>query len=100
MVAARLGSLRGQDQRSAVGAADVESLARLKCEARLLHVLGISKPLIARMAKRAAANGTSVEAELLASGVIEEEAYFAGLARMYGLPFLTEIDPSDRKSVV
>jgi len=57
----------------------MESLARLKCEARLLHVLGISKPLIARMAKRAAANGTSVEAELLASGVIEEEAYFAGL---------------------
>lgn len=60
----------------------------------MLHVLGISKPLIARMAKRAAANGTSVEAELLASGTVEEEAYFAGLARMYGLPFLPEIDPS------
>ncbi|KPF59341.1 glycosyltransferase family 2 protein [Rhizobium sp. AAP116] len=72
----------------------MESLSRLKCEARLLHVLGISKPMIARMAKRAAVNGTSVEAELLASGTIEEEAYFAGLARMYGLPFLPEIDPS------
>ncbi len=94
MVAARLGSTRGQDQRSAIRAADPESLARLKSEARLLHVLGIAKPLIARMAKRAAANGTSIETELLASGTIEEEAYFAGLARMYGLPFLAEIDPS------
>lgn len=57
-------------------------------------MLGISKPLIARMAKRASANGTSVEAELLASGLIEEEAYFAGLARMYGLQFLPDIDLS------
>ncbi len=46
------------------------------------------------MAQRAATNGTSVEGELLASGAIQEEAYFAGLARMYGLPFLAEIDPS------
>lgn len=45
------------------------------------------------MAQRAAANGTTVEAELLACGAIEEEAYYAGLARMYGLPFLPEIDP-------
>ncbi len=34
-----------------------------------------------------------MEAELLACGAIEEEAYYAGLARMYGLPFLPEIDP-------
>jgi cellulose synthase/poly-beta-1,6-N-acetylglucosamine synthase-like glycosyltransferase len=67
--------------------------AHLKVEARRLHGLGISKPLIAKMAQRAAANGTTVEAELLACGAIEEQAYFAGLARMYGLPFLPEIDP-------
>lgn len=94
MVTARPRSKSGQDQRSAISAVDAESLTRLKCEAWLLHKLGISKPLIARMAKRAANNGTSVEAELLSSGLIEEEAYFAGLARMYGLPFLAEIDPS------
>jgi cellulose synthase/poly-beta-1,6-N-acetylglucosamine synthase-like glycosyltransferase len=94
MVTARPRSKSGQDQRSAIGATDAESLTRLKCEAWLLHKLGISKPLIARMAKRASNNGTSVEAELLSSGLIEEEAYFAGLARMYGLPFLAEIDPS------
>ncbi len=35
--------------------------------------------------------GTTIEAELLASGEIDEDAYFGGLARMYGLPFLAEI---------
>ncbi|MBX9469437.1 MAG: glycosyltransferase [Rhizobium sp.] len=68
--------------------------AQLKSEARRLHVLGISKPLIAKMAQRAAVTGTTVETELLASGAIDEDAYFAGLARMYGLPFLPEIDPA------
>jgi cellulose synthase/poly-beta-1,6-N-acetylglucosamine synthase-like glycosyltransferase len=75
-------------------AAGRHGLSGLKAEAGLLHVLGISKPLIARMAQRAVANGTFIEAELLASGAIEEEAYFAGLARMYGLPFMAEIDPA------
>lgn len=46
------------------------------------------------MAQRAATNGTTVEAELLACGAIDEDAYFAGLARMYGLPFLPDIDPT------
>lgn len=68
--------------------------AQLKAEARRLHVLGLSKPLIAKMAQRAANNGTTVETELLASGAIDEDAYFAALARMYGLPFLAEIDPA------
>jgi cellulose synthase/poly-beta-1,6-N-acetylglucosamine synthase-like glycosyltransferase len=94
MVTARLWSTQGQDQRNTLSVSEGEQLSRLKSEARLLHVLGVSKPLIARMARRAAANGTSVETELLASGTIDEEAYFAGLARMYGLPFLAEIDPS------
>ncbi|WP_246663243.1 glycosyltransferase family 2 protein [Rhizobium sp. WL3] len=82
------------DRRSVTSAAGMVDCALLKSEARRLHVLGISKPLIAKMAQRAAVNGTSVETELLASGAIDEDAYFAGLARMYGLPFLPEIDPA------
>jgi cellulose synthase/poly-beta-1,6-N-acetylglucosamine synthase-like glycosyltransferase len=77
-----------------MGAPGISCFLQLKAEARRLHVLGISKPLIAKMAQRAANNGTTVEAELLASGAIDEDAYFAGLARMYGLPFLAEIDPA------
>lgn len=77
-----------------MGAPGISCCLQLKAEARRLHVLGISKPLIAKMAQRAANNGTTVEAELLASGAIDEDAYFAGLARMCGLPFLAEIDPA------
>lgn len=77
-----------------MGAPGMSCCLQLKAEARRLHVLGISKPLIAKMAQRAANNGTTVEAELLASGAVDEDAYFAGLARMYGLPFLAEIDPA------
>ncbi|MGL4198709.1 MAG: hypothetical protein ACRCSX_13205, partial [Allorhizobium sp.] len=94
IVAARQEPNRGRDQRSAVEAPGSLDFTRYKPEASLLHILGISKPLIARMVRRAAQNGTSVEAELLASGVVEEKAYYAGLARMYGLPFIAEIDPS------
>ena len=94
IVAARQSPTRVDDQRSVDHAAGKAALSRLKPEAALLHVLGISKPLIARMAHRASTNGTSIEVELLASGAIKEEAYFAGLARMYGLPFLPEIDPA------
>lgn len=94
IVAVRHGSTREHGQRSVNHATGPSRYDHLKTEAGLLHILGISKPLIARMAQRAATNGTSIEVELLASGAIEEEAYFAGLARMYGLPFLAEIDPS------
>jgi cellulose synthase/poly-beta-1,6-N-acetylglucosamine synthase-like glycosyltransferase len=66
-------------------------VASLELEARLLHSLGISKPLLARMIQRAVQTGASIEEELLASGEIEEDAYFAGLARMYGLAFLADI---------
>ena len=75
-------------------AATRAALLALEQEARLLHTLGISKPLLARMARRAAATGTTIEAELLASGEIDEDAYFGGLARLFGLPFLAEI-PSE-----
>lgn len=63
-------------------------------EARLLHKLGIAKPLIQQMAERALANHTTLERELLATGIIREEAYYAGLARMFGLRFLDTIPTS------
>jgi glycosyltransferase XagB len=94
IVAVRQGPTRVHDQRSASRAAGSPDFQHLKPEAGLLLRLGISKPLIARMAQRAVINGTSIETELLASGVIEEDAYFAGLARMYGLPFRPVIDPA------
>ncbi|TWF53188.1 glycosyltransferase family 2 protein [Neorhizobium alkalisoli] len=59
----------------------------------VLAALGFSKPLLARLALTARANGTTVEAELLASGEVEENAYYGAMARMLRLPFVSEIDP-------
>lgn len=66
-------------------------LFALREEALVLKSLGLSKPLIARMAARAAARGTTIEQELLASGHVDEEAYYGALARLAGLPFIEAI---------
>ncbi|MGV8938339.1 MAG: glycosyltransferase [Allorhizobium sp.] len=68
-------------------------MSSLEAEARMLRRLGISKPWIARMAARALANGTTIERELLFGGGMQESAYYAGLARLVGLPYLNEIAP-------
>ena len=69
------------------------ALSPIATEARVLRRLGIAKPWIARMAARAQANGTTIERELLSGGGLQESAYYAGLARMVGLPYLDEIAP-------
>ncbi|OJF98680.1 glycosyl transferase [Rhizobium sp. 58] len=61
-------------------------------QGRDLLRMGIGKPLIARMMLAAQAHGTSVEAELLASGDIDECLYFEALAEMLGVTFLRDLD--------
>ncbi|SFA98386.1 Glycosyltransferase, catalytic subunit of cellulose synthase and poly-beta-1,6-N-acetylglucosamine synthase [Rhizobium sp. NFR07] len=58
-----------------------------------LAALGFSKPLIAAMVDLARQNGTSVEAELLRSGHVKEEAYYGAMARLLRLPFIETIEP-------
>ncbi|MBO3758459.1 glycosyltransferase [Ciceribacter sp. L1K22] len=62
-------------------------------ECRILKRLGFSKPAIAAAADNAARRGTTIEQELLATGWIREEAYYAALARLAGLPFVDALDP-------
>lgn len=64
-----------------------------EAEARALTALGFSKPVIARMRERAFCHGTSIEAELLRSGEVREEAYYGAIARLLRLPFIETIDP-------
>lgn len=64
-----------------------------EAEARTLAALGFSKPVIARMRERAFCHGTSIEAELLRSGEVREEAYYGAIARLLRLPFIETIDP-------
>ena len=63
-------------------------------EERFLLKLGFSKPFISAMKLRAERNGTTIEAELLASGQVREDAYYGALAKVLGLPFHAEIDPA------
>lgn len=72
-------------------AGDGGVLFALREEARVMKSLGFSKPLIAGMARRAAIHGTTIEQELLASGQVQEDAYYGALARLAGLPFLEDI---------
>jgi len=63
-------------------------------EAEVLLQLGIGKPTIARAMQVARRNGTSIEQELLASGSIDADSYYASLARGLRLPFIPAIDSS------
>lgn len=65
----------------------------LMAEAQLFRRLGLSKPLISRMLVRANEHGTTLEAELLASGAVAEETYYEALAEILGVPFLRRLDP-------
>ncbi len=65
-----------------------------EAELAALTSLGFSKPLLARLCAQADANGTSVEAELLCCGEVDEDAYYGAIARLLRLPFAETIDPS------
>ncbi len=60
-------------------------------EAQVLRRMGIGKPWIARMVERAVRHGTTIEQELLFGGGMREDAYYAGMARLVGLPYLDSI---------
>ncbi|MDO1580881.1 glycosyltransferase [Rhizobium oryzicola] len=60
-------------------------------EIRALRSLGFSKPFLVQLSERAARNGSSVEAELLATGRVSEDAYYGAMARALRLPFIRTI---------
>lgn len=70
-----------------------ETVQAMIGEEDVLRALGFGKPQIALFASRSARNGTTVEQELLADGSVEQDAYYAAMARMLRLPFLQSLDP-------
>jgi len=74
-------------------AADAGFSHAFQLEALALRQLGFSKPFINNMARRARANGSTIEQELLADGRVDEQVYYAAMARLLGLPFMEEIPP-------
>lgn len=92
------GTVRRQSHAFSAHAADARAVrpdraAELEAEAVVLLTLGLSKPLIARMRTAAQRNGTTIEDELLTIGGVREDAYYAAMARLLGIPFANEIDP-------
>lgn len=61
-------------------------------EAAAIADLGVGKPYIQAAMRRAIAHGTSIERELIASGLVEENAYYGALAHSLRLPFVETIE--------
>lgn len=60
-------------------------------QTRFLSSLGFGRPYIEAFEQRALENGSTVEDELLTSGLVTVDAYFGAFARFLRLPFLPEI---------
>jgi glycosyltransferase XagB len=72
-------------------AAIPKMFGHLQAEIAALARLGIGRPYIEAAAETALANGTRVEQELLASALVEENAYYGAIARTLRLPFVETI---------
>lgn len=62
-------------------------------QTRFLFSLGFGKPYVDAFRQRALENGSTVEDELLASGLVTTEAYYGAFARFLRLPFTPAIGP-------
>lgn len=59
----------------------------------VVDALGMDSGFVRSIAGRARINGTSFEAEMMASGKVAEEAFFSAMAATLGVPFMASIDP-------
>ncbi|TCL75511.1 glycosyltransferase family 2 protein [Rhizobium sp. BK251] len=73
------------------GAGETPETLCPQSEIALLRELGIGKPSIEAAARKAERYGTSIESELLSSGLVTESSYYAALARLLRLPYVERI---------
>ncbi|OCW56401.1 hypothetical protein AWJ14_20170 [Hoeflea olei] len=64
-------------------------------EAGFFLACGIGKPHVARAARAARINGTTIERELIAAGLLEPRLYYGWMARQLGLDYLDHIAPGE-----
>lgn len=74
---------------------DIDDTHPMQAEARFLMSIGIGKPFILTAARAALLNGTSIERELMAEGLIDADIYHEAIAEWLGLPYLRVIDPEN-----
>lgn len=68
---------------------------QLQSEAQFFLKLGLGKPAILAAARAARQNRTTIERELLASGLLDAAIYYEMIAAWMKLPFLDRIAPDD-----
>lgn len=75
----------------------VQSRARpsLSDEARFFLSLGLGKPSVTRALTAARRHGTTIEQELIASGLLDASTFYEALAEALGLPYLDAINPDN-----
>ncbi|MDH6265710.1 cellulose synthase/poly-beta-1,6-N-acetylglucosamine synthase-like glycosyltransferase [Rhizobium sp. SG_E_25_P2] len=66
----------------------------LEKERAVLAKLGLSKPWLDELERRAVLSGATLEQELLSDGRVREEAYYGALARGLGLEFIGAVPPA------
>ncbi len=64
-------------------------------EARLFSRLGIGKPTLVAAFLKARRNGTTIERELIADGLLDPSIFYEALADWLGLPFFPSINPAN-----
>lgn len=64
-------------------------------EMRLFLKLGIGKPTLATALLKARRNGTTIERELIADGVLDPQIFYEAIAEWLELPFFAAINPSN-----
>jgi cellulose synthase/poly-beta-1,6-N-acetylglucosamine synthase-like glycosyltransferase len=64
-------------------------------EARFFLSCGIGKPHVNAAIEAAQCNGTTIEKELIAEGLIDPDLYFSWLARELDLAYIDDIDPDE-----
>src|ERR1700712_2946678 len=60
--------------------------AAFRAEMIELAALGIARPYLQKAARSALANRTTIERELIACGLVQENVYYAAIARALDLP--------------
>ncbi|MEM5471434.1 glycosyltransferase family 2 protein [Hoeflea sp. AS60] len=70
-------------------------VSKTSSEARFFLGCGIGKPHVKAATEAAQANGTTIEKELMAEGLIDPELYYRWMAGELGLNHVSDIDPDE-----
>jgi cellulose synthase/poly-beta-1,6-N-acetylglucosamine synthase-like glycosyltransferase len=72
-----------------------DGIEQLPDEGRFFLSLGIGKPVIAAAHEKARLNGTTIERELIADGLLDPHIFYEALAEWLGVAYFASINPGN-----